>query len=164
MILYHGSTLAVEFPKIIRTEQGRDFGFGFYTTDIKEQAERWAKRKAMIIKRSGILAVPIISIYELDELVFSKLNVAQFPEPSLEWLDLICACRSDSSYIHGYDIVTGKIANDNVGETVSYVVSGVMRKADALERLKFEKINNQVCFNTERALDYLKYVEFEEVK
>lgn len=39
-------------------------------------------------------------------------------------------------------IVCGKIANDNVGETVSYVMQGIMRKEDAVERLKFEKINN----------------------
>ena len=44
MILYHGSTVAVNVPKIIKTEYGRDFGFGFYTTDIQEQAARWAVR------------------------------------------------------------------------------------------------------------------------
>ena len=42
MILYHGSNVIVETPQIIKTEYGRDFGFGFYTTDIKEQAVRWA--------------------------------------------------------------------------------------------------------------------------
>ena len=33
MILYHGSNIVVNKPKIISTEIGRDFGFGFYTTD-----------------------------------------------------------------------------------------------------------------------------------
>lgn len=50
MILYHGSSVVVENPQIIQSELGRDFGFAFYTTDIKEQAVRWAKRKAMIKK------------------------------------------------------------------------------------------------------------------
>ena len=45
MILYHGSTVIVDYPRIINNEIGRDFGFAFYTTDIKEQAIRWAKRK-----------------------------------------------------------------------------------------------------------------------
>ena len=31
MILYHGSTLEIRKPQILRTEIGRDFGFAFYT-------------------------------------------------------------------------------------------------------------------------------------
>ena len=59
--------------------------------------------------------------------------------------------------LNGKDVITGKIANDNVGETISYVIAGIMRKEDALERLRFQKINNQVAFCSERALAYLKY-------
>jgi len=161
MILYHGSIVIVDHPIIIKTERGRDFGFGFYTTDIKEQAVRWANRKTRIACKKGIDAQPIVSIYEFDESAYSMMSVRSFSEPSLEWLDMVCACRGDTEYRHGYDIVTGRIANDNVGVTVSYVVSGVMRREDALERLKFEKINNQICFCTERALNFLKYMGFE---
>ena len=45
MILYHGSFVDIKQPEIIVSEKGRDFGFGFYLTPIKEQAERMAKRK-----------------------------------------------------------------------------------------------------------------------
>ena len=62
-------------------------------------------------------------------------------------------------FSHEFDIVTGKIANDNVGETVSYVLQGIMRKEDAVERLKFEKINNQIAFCTENALKQLTFVK-----
>ena len=55
-------------------------------------------------------------------------------------------------------------ADDNVGETISYVAQGIMRKEDAVERLRFEKINNQICFNTEKALSYLKYIGFEDCR
>ena len=48
MILYHGSTMEVSQPHILKSEIGRDFGFAFYTTDIQAQAERWARRRAMI--------------------------------------------------------------------------------------------------------------------
>gem|GEM_PF-5335090 len=34
MIVYHGGTDIVDAPKIIRKFAGRDFGAGFYTTDI----------------------------------------------------------------------------------------------------------------------------------
>jgi hypothetical protein len=50
-----------------------------------------------------------------------------------------------------------------VGETVLFVVQGIMRAEDAIERLKFEKINNQICFSSEKALSYLTYTGFEEV-
>lgn len=88
----------------------------------------------------------------------------KFDTASIEWLDMVCACRSDIAFSHGYDIVTGKIADDNVGETVTYVMQGIMRKEDAVERLKFEKINNQVCFNTEVALQCLKYIGYEDCR
>jgi hypothetical protein len=55
-------------------------------------------------------------------------------------------------------VVCGKIANDSVGETVSYVMSGVMRREDALSRLKYERINDQICFCTEESLGALKFI------
>jgi hypothetical protein len=163
MILYHGSTLVVDKPPIIMVEHGRDFGAGFYTTDIKEQAVRWALRKAWIEKRKGGAAQAIVSMYEFEEKNYNTLNAIHFPEPNAAWLDMVCKCRSNIQYIHGYDIVTGKIANDTVGETVSYVVRGIMRAEDALERLEFEKINNQICFATEKALACLCYTGFEKL-
>ena len=72
---------------------------------------------------------------------------------------MVLKCRSDISYSHNYDIVIGKIANDNVGETVSYVMQGIMRKEDAIERLRFEKINNQIAFCTAKALETLTFVK-----
>ena len=164
MILYHGSNVIVEKPRIITSEAGRDFGFGFYTTDIKEQAIRWAKRRARLVQRSFGLYTPYISIYEFDETAYSVLNCIHYPDPTMDWLDMICNCRSNPNFIHGYDIVTGKIADDNVGETVTYVLQNIMRKEDAVERLKFEKINNQICFNTEKALSYLTFVGYKDCR
>lgn len=158
MILYHGTTLEVKSPEILTDEKGRDFGFAFYTTDIKEQAERWAKRRAKIQSRkTGDSITPIVNIYEWDNSI--ALNNKTFDGASLEWLELVVACRSDITYKHNFDIVMGKIANDNVGEMVSYVLQGIMRKEDAVERLKFEKINNQIAFCTEEAIKQLRFLE-----
>ena len=52
---------------------------------------------------------------------------------------------------------------DAVGETVNYVAQGIMREEDALERLRFQKINNQIAFCTEKALKYIAYVRRIEV-
>jgi len=159
MKLYHGGLVAVESPRIIKSEIGRDFGFAFYTTDIREQAERWAlRRKRTAVRNGSSYARAVVSAFDFDEgNARKKLNFCDFPDVTMDWLDLVVACRTDKSFRHGFDIVTGKIANDNVGETIAYVVAGVMRKEDALERLKFQKINNQLAFCTERALLHLKF-------
>jgi len=159
MILYHGSNVIVEKPEIIQTEVGRDFGFAFYTTDIKEQAVRWARRKALLQeRRTGKKVLPVVSCYEWNrETAFQMLHVKEFQGATMEWLDMVAKCRSELSYRHGYDIVIGKIANDNVGETISYVLQGIMRKEDAVKRLEFEKINNQIAFCTSRSLEDIKF-------
>lgn len=160
MILYHGSYTEISSPKIIVQERGRDFGFGFYTTTIKKQAERWAVRTARLHSRiTGKSENAVVNIYDFVEGNIKLLNTKSFSEPGLEWLELVIKCRSDLTYKHNYDIVSGKIANDNVGETIEYVLAGIMRKEDAVERLKFEKINNQICFCTEKSLKYLVFKE-----
>ena len=159
MNLYHGGLRAVESPRIIKSELGRDFGFAFYTTDIREQAERWAlRRKRTAFHNGDLSARAVVSVFRFDESqARANLCFCDFPEVSMEWLDLVVACRSSIDYKHDFDVVTGKIANDNVGETIAYVLAGVMRKEDALERLKFQKINRQLAFCTETALSYLTF-------
>lgn len=159
MKLYHGGLQTVESPRIIRSEIGRDFGFAFYTTDIREQAERWAlRRKRTAVHNGDCSARAMVSVFRFDEsLARCHLRFRDFPEVSMDWLDLVVACRSDLDFRHDYDIVTGKIANDNVGETIAYVLAGVMRKEDALDRLRFQKINRQLAFCTETALPYLVF-------
>lgn len=159
MRLYHGGLVEVQNPQIIQGDQGRDFGFAFYTTNIKEQAERWACRRRKMARRNGDANVQaVVSVFEFDEKsAREQLEVLDFPEASMEWLDLVVACRSDLTFRHNKDIIIGKIADDSVGETVAYVVAGVMRKEDALERLHFQKINNQMAFCSDRSLKFLEY-------
>lgn len=159
MILYHGTTLRIEQPRIIRSELGRDFGFAFYTTDIQEQAKRWAIRRAKVeARKKKAPCGAIVNVYEWS-CDLTGLSYKNFSEANMDWLEMVMRCRSDIEYQHGYDIVEGKIANDNVGETVSFVMQGIMRKEDAVERLRFEKINNQLAFCTERALETLTFVD-----
>ncbi len=158
MILYHGATAEVRNPRIVTRNIGRDFGPAFYTTDIRQQAERWARRRAMIESKKGKTETSaIVNVYDWDEQIL--LNRKDFEGASMEWLEMVLLCRKDPRYHHEYDVVSGKIANDNVGETISYVMQGIMRKEDALQRLRFEKINNQIAFCTEKALQSLHFVE-----
>ena len=159
MILYHGSNVTVKDPRIIQADKGRDFGPAFYLTPIKEQAERMAKRKQKLTKSD----TAIVSVFEWNE-DKNGLKYKEFKEADLEWLEFIIKCRSNSKLIHGFDIVEGKIVDDTVGETILFVVNGVMRKEDALERLKYQKINSQIAFCTELAIASLQFVESYEVK
>lgn len=160
MILYHGSDIEVTKPKIIITDKGRDFGPAFYVTPIKEQAERMAKRKSKLNKSKH----SIISVFEWDEKASLKLKFKIFKDADLEWLDMIISCRTNPSFKHGFDIVEGKIADDSVGETILFVIDGVIKKEDAIDRLKFQKINAQIAFCSEESLKCLKFVTSYEVK
>ena len=120
MLVYHGTTLEIKEPNIITAEIGQDFGVAFYTTDIMEQAERWAIRRAKVRSRKTNGQIPaVVNVYEWER---AEANIKEFDGASMEWLDMVVSCRSDLQFKHDYDIVIGKIANDNVGETVSYVI------------------------------------------
>lgn len=160
MILYHGSDVEVKNPKIIKSEKGRDFGCAFYLTPIKEQAERMAKRKQRMKKSTSA----IVSVFEFNEKEVSNLKYKLFKNPDLEWLNMIIECRTNPSFIHGYDIVEGKIADDSVGETILFVIDGIIKKEDALKKLKFQKINSQVTFCSEDSLKLINFTSSYEVK
>lgn len=110
MIVYHGSVVAVECPRIIRSEIGRDFGFAFYTTEIREQAVKWAKRKALLeSRRQHKEILPVVTCYQWDrKKAGSDLRIIEFGKTDMAWLEMIVTCRSQPEFSHGYDIVIGK--------------------------------------------------------
>lgn len=69
---------------------------------------------------------------------------------------MVCRSGKDKS---DYDIVVGGVANDRVFNTVELYFDGLIDKAEAIERLRYEKPNMQVCLRTERALN--GYLHFE---
>jgi len=155
MILYHGGTDIVKKPEIRQRSEGRDFGTGFYCTDIRSQAEKWAKRQGRIREQTAFL-----NLYEFDaDNTQRHLSFKTFTDYSQEWLELVINSRKNPHYIHGFDIVYGKIANDDVGETVQAVVDGLMPFDYALQKLAFMPSNNQYCFCTEKSLAYLNFLE-----
>ena len=62
MYLYHGSNMVVENPKLIEQNRFLDFGYGFYTTTNKTQAESFAKK--VVVRRGGTATV---NIYEIKD-------------------------------------------------------------------------------------------------
>jgi len=152
LILFHGSYLSVEKPDISFSRENVDFGKGFYTTPIREQAESWASR----FKRKH--GQGIISVYEIDmDALPSEVKVLRFDTYSNEWLDFIYACRK-TKYVGDYDIVIGGVANDKVFNALGLYESGWLDKAEAIKRLKYEQPSIQYCFRNQNVIDY--YLKF----
>ena len=101
MLLYHGSSETVEFSEIRKARFNKDFYFGFYCTQYREQAVRWASRYG----KTGF-----INTYEYTP--DPGLNYLVFEEMTEEWLDFIVSCRRGIS--HTYDIVEGPMADDTI--------------------------------------------------
>lgn len=40
-------------------------------------------------------------------------------------------------------------------------MSGILNTSEAVERLRYNQVNNQISFHTERALEYLKFIRRE---
>ena len=150
MILYHGSYLEIEKPDLAHSRDNVDFGRGFYTTPIYEQAVKWCGK----FKRRGENG--IVSKYEIDMESLENWKVIEFDSYSEEWLDFILNCRSGKD-VTDYDIVIGGVANDKVFNTVELYFEGLIDKKEALNRLRYEKPNLQICFRTERVLECLKF-------
>ena len=159
MILYHGSYLSVEKPDISYSRDNVDFGKGFYTTPIREQAVSWAAR---FKRRRG---QSIVSAYELNDAAMRKdASVLEFDTYSEEWLDFVISCRRGGN-IDTFDVVIGGVANDKVFDTIEAFFNGFYDKTQAIQRLKYEKPNLQYCFRSQSVIDgYLKFATSEVLK
>jgi len=144
MTVFHGSYMAVEKPEIRKGRNTKDFGPGFYCTVIREQAQRWAKR----------YVTPVVSTYTVR--LNTCLKILEFKEMTEEWLDFIMNCRSGKDSTD-YDLVVGGVANDKVFNTVELFFDGLIDKAEAINRLRYDKPNLQICFRTEKALSLLHF-------
>lgn len=154
MILYHGSNVIVDQPKLIRQNRYLDFGFGFYTTTNREQAVNFAQ-KVMDRRKMGEAT---LNIYSVNEAVaFQECKVLQFDSPDEAWLDFVAANRQGTYQGEKYDLIYGAVANDDVYRTIALYMTGVLDKEQTLSSLKIRKLFNQLVFATEKSLQYLKF-------
>ena len=155
MIIYHGSNVTVEEPKILTPNRYLDFGAGFYTTTNYDQALNFAGKVTMR-KKCGRSTV---NIYELDESIYENVNVLNFESADEAWLDFVSDNRSGIDRTAGYDLICGPVADDDVYQTFILYSTGVYTKEQTIEALKIKKLYNQYVFTTDRALSYLTFKE-----
>ncbi|MDR2810339.1 MAG: DUF3990 domain-containing protein [Tannerellaceae bacterium] len=155
MKVYHGSSVEIIDIDLSKCEPYRDFGKGFYVTNIREQAAYWAERKG-----NDICAQGYVTEFEFIETAFEhwRFKVLRFQDYTEEWLDFVVMNRNRSLPVpaHDYDIVEGPVADDKITQRIRFYLEGVVSKEAFLEELKFFRRTHQICFCTHRSLQALE--------
>ncbi len=176
--VYHGSYIIVPTPNLSKCESGKDFGKGFYVTTDIEQAKRFVKSSVGKAKKNKIEIANdnqgFVSkyTYKSDE----SLKIYVFENADREWLHCVAGHRKSGllddviKKWKNYDIIAGKIANDNTNQVITAYINGLYGKvgseeADriAISLLLPERLTDQICFRTDKALKALSYFENEKV-
>jgi len=146
-MIFHGGYNEICHPEIIKGKYAKDFGQGFYCTQLQEQAIRWARR----------FDTPVVSCYNFENNF--TLKELTFNEMTDSWLDFIVSCRAGNK--HSYDMVSGPMANDQIYNYISDYINGVLTKEQFWMLAKFKHPTHQICFCTEQALKYLTFIKSE---
>lgn len=157
MRLYHGSNVDFDKINLAKCRPNKDFGQGFYLTDIRSQAEVMAVRCCEFEETGN----PIVQEYEFDEHLIDsqELNVKIFDGVSQEWAEFILMNRmAHGVRKHYYDIVVGPVADDGVVFQLNLYMQRLITMDTLIKELTFSHLNNQYFFGTERAIQQLKRV------
>lgn len=144
-MIFHGSNIEIQKPEIITGKYSKDFGSGFYCTELIDQAIRWAKR----------FDTPVVIFYNYQP--ENSLSLLDFTEMSEEWLQFIVDCRAGKK--HCYDIVSGPMANDQVYNYISDYINGILTREQFWILARFKHPTHQICFCSEKALRSISFVQ-----
>ena len=155
--LYHGSNMLIDQIDLTMGMTDKDFGKGFYLTDIRSQADHMAVRRTRI---AGF-GKPCVTAYAFDDALLKagNLNVKVFSDmPTEEWAEFIDANRhsSETGFSHTYDIVVGSVADDGVAFQLERYHERAIDLKTLAHELAYRKLNRQYYFGTERAIAELK--------
>lgn len=152
MRLYHGSNMMIENIDLSKCKPYKDFGRGFYLTEIKEQAEKMAGRTAAIYGGE-----PTVTEFEFDEAALHTLSVKTFENPDKEWALFVLANRSRNCRqpTHCFDMVIGPVADDTIATLFRNFNDGIIDLPTLVNGLKYKKVSSQYLFHSAKAIKYL---------
>ena len=165
MTLYHGTNLDIQSINLGICRPYKDFGRGFYTTEILDQAKKMAKRVARIYG-----GMPTVNVYEITDnfLESDALNVMSFGNiPSEKWAVFVMNNRDklftdfasiECNFDCKYDIVSGPIANDDMAVLFRQYQNNLISLETLIKGMTFRETTNQYSFHTERAVNLLRKV------
>ncbi|GHT46681.1 hypothetical protein AGMMS49965_24390 [Bacteroidia bacterium] len=158
MKVYHGGLVEIEKIDLSQSRLNRDFGAGFYVTNIQEQAEFWARRKGQRHGTKGY--VTEFTFYE-NAYKHYELKVLRFDGYTEDWLDFVVMNRNPevAEPAHEYDIVEGPVADDDITQRIDAYLEGAVTKEKFLDELKFARPTHQICFCTTRSLQMLEHAK-----
>jgi hypothetical protein len=81
VLLYHGSNVAVQEPRLLRQTRGLDFGLGFYLTTDQAQAARFSE---IIVARRKYGAATF-SVYDFDMAGAERTLAVPMADRSMTW-------------------------------------------------------------------------------
>ena len=145
IMLYHGGPEEVKYPTIGVRGYAKDFGWGFYTTVMKKQAEKWSLKN----KKTSV-----VSTFEYNE--NKDLKILRFESMTEEWLDFIIFCRQGK--LHDYDIVEGPMADDTIYDFITDYIEGVINRETFWSYAKFKYPTHQLSFHTLKSLSCLDFI------
>lgn len=162
MILYHGSNLEINQIDLMKCRPYKDFGRGFYLTDLQDQAMRMAKRVARIYGGE-----PIVTCFEadVDAIIGSNLSVRIFDKPDITWATFVMNNRShtfsetnskECNLENQYDLVIGPVANDDMALLFRQFEEGYISIETLTKEMTFKQLTKQYSFHTRQAIDFLR--------
>lgn len=157
MKVYHGSDTVVQKPRILHSKRRMDFGSGFYTTQSRTQAEKWAR----LVRRRRDSPEAFVTEFDYEEK--PEMNVLIFDGPFAEWFDFIIRNRK-GTFTHDYDIIIGPVADDSVYDTLFLFESGYITREEAIRKLNSAKLDGQILFHIDKSLECITYIDSWEVE
>jgi hypothetical protein len=160
--LFHGSNIGIIDIDLEKCRPYKDFGKGFYLTDIKVQAEKMAIRVSKLYGGS-----PFVSAFELNEDIYNdkKLSILCFEKPIREWALFVVnnrnrnfinisekLCNQDNKYA----MVKGPVANDDIAYLFRTFSSGLIDIDVLVRDLEYKTLTSQYSFHTDESLKYLR--------
>lgn len=166
MRLYHGSNVVIESINLAMCRPYKDFGKGFYLTDIEEQAKQMAKRVFRIYGGS-----PVVNTFEIQDEFrqISDIKIMDFGiQTTEEWAKFVMnnrnrtftdeadtLCNKDNKY----DIVIGPVADDNMALLFRQYENEIIDFETLLKGMLYKKTSSQYSFHTEKGIRLLRKVD-----
>ncbi len=170
MLLYHGSNTDFEEIDLKNCAPSKDFGKGFYTTTIFDQARAMAVRKSRIYGGE-----PCVITYEApnDILERKDLTTRVFPNTSKDWAIFVIndrdrtfadlaspECNTDNKY----DVVFGPVANDTLTTLLTQYRRGFIDSDILLKEMEHTSPSDQYSFHSLKAVRLLKKIGTQWIK
>ena len=112
----------------------------------------------------------VVSLFQCSAQERRRLSIYEFEAADAHWLDCVVAHRKAKGFAEvikqygDYDVIGGKIANDATNAVITAYMAGLYGAVGSertsvlcVSLLLTERLANQYCFRTQKALDDLHF-------